>query len=99
MFSVPPYIYLIGAFIAWSGLMLTWSNYIQEVSEERRQTAIARGETPPDVKGVSNYERADLRETAHRAMQITQKEKWIGRVLFLGIPAIFLTVYFIGGTN
>jgi hypothetical protein len=93
MMSIPSYIYLIGALIAWAGLMLTWSNYIKEISEQRRLKAVARGETAPDIRGVSNYERADLRETAHRAMQVTVGEKWIGRCLFFGIPAFAALVY------
>ena len=91
--SIPGYIYLIGALIAWAGLMLTWTNHIKEISEQRRIKAVARGETAPDIRGVSNYERADLRETAHRAMQVTTGEKWIGRTISLGIPTIILTVF------
>jgi hypothetical protein len=93
MMSIPSYIYLIGALIAWAGLMLIWSNYIKEISEQRRLKAVARGETAPDIRGVSNYERADLRETAHRAMQVSVGEKWIGRCLFFGIPAFAALVY------
>ena len=91
--SIPSYIYLIGALIAWAGLMRTWSNHIKEVSEQRRIKAIARGETAPDIRGVSNYERADIRKTAHRAMKVTVGEKWIGRAIFLGVPTIILTIY------
>jgi len=65
MFCIPSYIYLIGAFIAWAGLMLTWSKHLRDVSERRRLKALAQGETAPDFKGVSNYERAELRESAH----------------------------------
>ena len=90
MLSIPPHIYLVGAFIAWAGLMLTWAKHITEVSENRRIKAAARGETAPDIKGASNYERAALRDSAHRALQVTQKEKWIGRGLFFGLPAIIL---------
>ena len=93
MMSIPSYIYLISALIAWAGLMLTWSNHIKEVSEQRRLKAIARGETAPDIRGVSNYERAELRETAHRTMQVTVGEKCIGRAIFLGVPTIILSVY------
>lgn len=75
------------------GLMLTWTRHIHEISERRRVKALAKGETAPDIRGVSNYERADLRESAHRAMQVTSREKWIGRGLFLGVPAIILTVF------
>lgn len=94
MLSIPPYMFVIGAFIAWAGLMLTWTKHIHEASEKRRVKSIARGETAPDIKGVSNYERADLRMAAHRAQQVTQKEKWIGRGLFLAVPAIILVIYF-----
>ena len=94
MLSIPPHIYLVGAFIAWAGLMLTWAKHIREVSENRRIKAAARGETAPDIKGASNYERAALRDSAHRALQVTQKEKWIGRGLFFGLPAIILMVFF-----
>ena len=76
MMSIPSYIYLIGALIAWAGLLLTWFNHIKEVSEQRRIKALARGETAPDIRGVSNYERADLQETAHRAMQVTVNDKF-----------------------
>jgi len=93
MLSIPPYFYLIGSFIAWGGLILTWTKHIHEVSEKRRLKAVAKGETAPDIRGVSNYERADLRETAHRTMQVTVGEKWIGRAIFLGVPTIILTVY------
>lgn len=93
MLSIPPYILAIGALIAWVGLMLSWSRHIHEVSEQRRIQAVDQGETAPDIKGVSNYERADLRESAHRAMQVTQRETWIGRGLFFGIPAIILSVF------
>ena len=93
MHLLPSHVLLIGALIAWAGLMLTWSNHIKEVSEKRRIKAIARGETAPDIRGVSNYERAELRETAHRTMQVTVGEKWIGRAIFIGVPTIILTVY------
>ena len=93
MLSIPPYILAIGAFIAWVGLMLSWSRYIHEVSEQRRIQAVDQGEKAPDIKGVSNYERADLRESAHRAMQVSQRETWIGRGLFYGVPAIIATVF------
>ena len=93
MLSIPPYILAIGALIAWVGLMLSWSRHIHEVSEQRRIQAVDQGETAPDIKGVSNYERADLRESAHRAMQVTQRETWIGRGLFFGVPAIIATVF------
>ena len=72
MLSIPPHIYLVGAFIAWAGLMLTWAKHIREVSENRRIKAAARGETAPDIKGASNYERAELRDSAHRALQVTR---------------------------
>jgi len=91
--SIPPHIYLIGAFMAWSGLMLTWAKHIREVSEERRLKAVAQGETAPDIKGVSNYVRAELRKIAHRAQHVTQKEKWIGRVLLIGVPTIIIAVF------
>lgn len=93
MLSIPPYIYLIGASIGWAGLMLTWSKHIREVSEQRRLKAVAQGEIAPDIKGASNYERAELRESAHRATKVTPRERWIGRTMFLGIPAIILTVF------
>jgi hypothetical protein len=91
--SIPSYVYLIGALIAWIGLMLTWLNHIKVVSEQRRLKAVARGETAPDIRGVSNYERSDLRQTAHRAMQVTIGEKWISRAICLGVPAIILTIF------
>ena len=91
MLSIPPYILAIGAFIAWAGIMLSWTRYIYEISEQRRLKALAHGETAPDVRGSSNYERAALRESAHRALQVTPREKWIGRGLFFGVPAIILT--------
>jgi len=94
MLSIPPYILAIGAFIAWVGLMLSWSRHIHEVSEQRRIQAVDQGEKATDIKGVSNYERAYLRESAHRAMQVTQRETWIGRGVSFGIPAIILTVMF-----
>ena len=95
MLSIPPHIYLVGAFIAWAGLMLTWAKHIREVSENRRIKAAARGETAPDIKAASNYERAALRDSAHRALQVTQKEKWIGRGLLFGVPTIIVTVFLI----
>ena len=95
MLSIPPHIYLVGAFIAWAGLMLTWAKHITEVSENRRIKAAARGETAPDIKGASNYERAELRESAHRAQQVTTPEKWIGRGLLFGVPTIIVTVFLI----
>ena len=79
--------------MAWAGLMLTWAKHIREVSEERRIKAVTQGETAPDVKGVSNYERAELRESAHRAQHITANEKWIGRILLVGIPGIIVAVF------
>ena len=93
MLSIPPYMLAIGAFIAWAGLMVTWARHIHETSETRRVKAVAEGETAPDIKGVSNYERAELRESAHRALLVTPREKWIGRGLFFGVPAIILTVF------
>jgi hypothetical protein len=93
MLSIPPYILAIGAFIGWAGLMLTWTRHIHEISERRRVKAVARGETAPDIRGVSNYERAELRESAHRAMQVTTREKWIGRGLFFGVPTIIAAVF------
>jgi len=88
-----PYILLLGAFIAWAGLMFSWSRYIGEISERRRKEAVSQGETPPDMKGVSNYERAELREDAHRDMKVMPRERWIGRGLFFGVPALILTVF------
>ena len=93
MYSIPSYVILIGAFIAWAGLMLTWTKHLHEITERRRLKAVDNGETAPDIKGVSNYERAEIREMAHRAQHITLKEKWIGRGLLIGIPSIMLTVY------
>lgn len=93
MLSIPPYILAIGAFIAWIGLLLTWARYIHQIAEQRRLKAVAQGETAPDIKGVSNYERAALRESAHRALQVTPREKWIGRGLFFGVPAMIFTVF------
>jgi len=93
MLSIPPYILAIGAFIGWAGLMLTWARHIHEISERRRVKAVAQGETAPDIRGVSNYERAALSESAHRAMQVTPREQWIGRGLFFGVPAIIISVF------
>ena len=73
--------------------MLSWSRHIHDISEQRRKTAAAQGEIPPDIKGVSNYERAELRESAHRDMKVTPREKWIGRALFFGVPALILAVF------
>ena len=73
--------------------MLSWSKYIREVSEHRRGDAAAKGEEPPDVRGVSNYERADLRESAHRASKVTAKERWIGIGIIFGVPAFIIIVF------
>lgn len=72
--------------------MLSWSKYVHDVSEQRRIKAIEEGETPPDIKGASNYERADLREKSHRAQHISAKEKWIGKSVGFGAPMIILIV-------
>ena len=93
MLSIPPYILAIGTFIAWVGLTLTWTRHIHEISEQRRLKAVSKGETAPDIRGVSNYERAGLREIAHRSMQVTSRETWISRGVFFGAPAIILTVF------
>jgi len=93
MHSIPPYLLVIGAFLAWIGLMLSWSRYIREVSENRRNEAVANGEEPPDIRGVSNYERADLRESAHRDSKVSAQERWIGRGVGFGIPAIIFIVF------
>ena len=93
MLSIPPYVLAIGAFIAWAGLMVTWARHIHEISERRRVKAVAKGETAPDIEGVSNYERAELRESAHRALLVTPRETWIGRGLFIGVPAIISAVF------
>lgn len=73
--------------------MLTWAKHIREVSEQRRLKAVAQGEIPPDIKGVSNYERAEIRESLHRAQHVTKTEKWIGRALFFGIPTLIGLIY------
>ena len=97
MFTIPPLLLLIGTIIAWIGLMLSWARYIHDATERRRTAAVAQGETPPDIKGVSNYERADLRTKTHRTMKITPHEKWIGRGLFFGVPAIIFIVFLQSG--
>ena len=74
--------------------MVSWRSYIREVTESRRVEATAQGETPLDIKGSSSYERAALREHAHRALKVTPRERVIGRGLFFGVPAIILTVFF-----
>ena len=93
MFTIPPLLLLIGTIIARIGLMLSWARYIHDATERRRTAAVAQGETPPDIKGGSNYERADLRKKSHRAMKITPREKWIGRGLFFGVPTLILSVF------
>ena len=95
MHSIPTHILLIGALIAWIGLSLSWSRYIREETEQRRKDAVAQGESPPDIKGVSNYERAELRENAHRNMKVKPREKWISRAVLFVIPVIILTVFFV----
>ena len=95
MFTIPPYLLLIGTIIAWIGLMLSWARYIHEVAERRRIAAVARGETPPDIKGASNYERAAIQESAHRALLIKSRERWTGRVMAFGIPILILGVFLI----
>lgn len=92
MQPISPYLLVIGAVIAWIGLMMSWSRYIREVSENRRNDALAKGEEPPDIRGVSNYERADLRESAHRDSKISAQERWIGRGVCFGIPVIIFIV-------
>ncbi len=87
--------FLVGAFIAWAGLMLTWYSRQNAICEHRRKIALARGETPPEIKGASNYERAALQERAHRAMMATPRERWIGRLLAFGTPIIILGVFLI----
>lgn len=74
--------------------MVSWAKYIHGTAESRRIKAIGLGEVPPEIKGASNYERAALREQAHRTMMITTQEKWIGRGFLFGVPAIILTVFF-----
>lgn len=91
--EIPPYIYLIGALMASIGLMISWSRHIYALAETRRIQAIAQGETAPDIKGVSNYERAELMESAHRASKVTSKERWIGRAIYFGVPAVIISVY------
>ncbi len=75
--------------------MLNWSRYIHGVTEKRRLQAAKQGEAPPDIKGVSNYERAEIMARAHRAMKITPLEKWIGRGLMFAVPLLILTVFLI----
>lgn len=93
MLEIPPYIYLIGALMASIGLMIGWSRHLYALTERRRAQAIAQGETAPDIKGVSNYERADLMESAHRASKITSKERWIGKAIYFGVPAMIISLY------
>ena len=92
---IAPNILLIAAFIAWAGLMLTWAKYIREVTEHRRIKAVGQGEVPPDIRGTSNYERAALQESAHRALLVSPREKWSGRAMAFGIPPIILGVFFL----
>ena len=93
MLSLPPYIFLLGALTAWLGLTVSWSRHIHALSEQRRKEAAANGETPPDVKGASNYERAEIREQAHRAQKVTPKEKWTGRAITFAVPALIFSVF------
>ena len=94
MLSILLYIILIVGFIIWARLMLVWTRHIYNVTEQRRVTATAEGEAAPDVKGVSNYERAEIIKRQHRDMKITPQEKWIGRGLFF-VPVILLAVFII----
>jgi hypothetical protein len=88
MLSIPLPVLAGGFLIAWFGLLITWTSHVEAVTETRRQDAVARGEQPPNITGVSNYERAELMEIAHRRLMKTRSERLWTLFIMIGIPLI-----------
>ena len=90
---IPMPILIIGFLIAWLGLAMSWRTRIESVTEARRLAALSRGERPPDIRGVSNYERAELMEAAHRRMLRTKAESFWTLFILAGIPLLTIAIY------
>ena len=66
---------LILAALLWGALLGRWHVLLSDRLEARRRVAVSRGETPPDVTGVSGHERAEIMEAMHRAALQTPAER------------------------
>jgi len=79
---------LVRAGFAWLMLMHSWSVWLEPRLEARRQAALARGEVPEKIKGLSNYAAADIGEKIHREAQAHVWERWVGRGIVIAIPVV-----------
>ena len=91
--SIPMPVLIVGFLISWIGLALSWQTRVETVTEARRLAALSRGEQPPDIRGVSNYERAELMEAAHRRMLRTKAESFWTLFILAGIPLLTVVIY------
>jgi|GEM_PF-5688159 len=88
MLPIPISVLTGGLAIAWFGRLITWTFHVEAVIETRQQDAVARGEQPPNITGVSNYKRAELMEAAHRRLMRTRSEHLWTLFVTFGIPLI-----------
>ena len=74
-------------------LLRSWRAWLGPRLDARVQAALVRGERPKPIRGLANYEQAEVAAKLHRADQALAWEKSVGFGIAFGVPlAVTLAV-------
>ena len=77
---------LVGAGFAWLMMLRSWRAWLGPRLDARVAAALARGERPAQIRGLSNYEQAEVAAKIHRAEQARPWERAVGFGIAFGAP-------------
>ena len=86
---------LAGSAFAWFMLPRAWKAWLAPRLDARVRAANECGEQPPRIRGLSNYEQAEIADALHREAHMTVRERAFGFAITCGVPlAVVLVAFF-----
>ena len=79
---------LAGAGFAWLMMLKSWHAWLGPRLDARVAAALARGERLKPIRGLSNYEQAEVADKLHRAEQTLPWERAVGFGIAFGVPLV-----------
>ena len=87
-------ILLAGALAAWLMMLRSWHAWLEPRLDARVDAARARGKRPMPIRGLANYEQAEVADRVQRDGQTLLWERAVGLCIGLGVPLAMLLVAF-----
>ena len=84
------------AAVSWLMLLRSWKSWLKARLDARVAAALAGGDRPEPVTGLSNYEQAEVADAMFRAAQARPWERVASILVAFGVPAVFAILAMFG---